>query len=245
MKPIEKSAGRAQFDAICPLPDIAPAEYLSAAKSRGITTLFVFLGEDDAGAWRKCESDSLVILSPERCDSSLEDRYLSFASFCYEHRVWDLTNPHEVSSLLSRFLGGAEEFLAIYKEIFKNALKTSKSRIAIGLEAVGRALPRAFCDSALYRKTMLDLTDELVKRKMALGYAIGHPVCDLSPFVLRRISEMRGDILLASFAQKPDGIGQGIKQSVLSVRAAGFGGYLQYSNRERLLIPITTLKETL
>ncbi|MBQ7173131.1 MAG: hypothetical protein IJR88_03355 [Clostridia bacterium] len=248
MKPIDQNACRGQFDAICPLPGILPSEYLNAAKTRGITTLFVFLQGESAGTWRACESDSVVILSPEdwgRPEISKNDCYFSFTHFFYEKYAWNLLNPDEFSLLLSRFSGGAEEFLSAYKEAFKAVLRISKSRIAFGLEAVAKLLGTKICDSALYRKTMLDLADELVARGFAVCYATGHPVCDLSPFVLRRMSERRGDILLASFAEKPEDVGQGIKKSALSARAAGFGGYVTYSNRELVRVPNAIQKETL
>ena len=245
MKPIDRAT---RFDAICPLPDLSPSEYLRAAEAHGITTLFVFLKEKAQAAWRELEaSDSIVILSPEAWDKPerpIRDRYLSFARFPYGDRLWNLSNPDELSALLSH-LGDVEEFLSLYKATFQKALKVSKSKIALGLESVGNALGKPVRESTHYRKTMLDLTDCLVGGGFAIGYAMGNPCTDLSSVVLRRIAELRGDLLIASFAEEPDQVGQGIQKSVLSARASGFGGYLQYSNREQMRVPCGTQKETL
>ena len=221
------------FDLIFPAKDADVSSFLLAANEKTIGSLGLLSVGDAPFA------GELSILSSERNGS-----VFCFFRFPYENRVWDLTKADELLALRSLAGSANEEFLLTYRSVCKAALDESDCRFAFGLEALGSHLDE-LRSSPIYRKTMLDLTDRIYKKNMTLGYAERHPVFALSPYVLRRSAELRGDLLPASFAELPQNLGKGVENTILSLRAAGVGSFVTYENSGWKRRPIATYKETL
>lgn len=221
------------FDLIFPAKNADLSAFLLAAKEKKIASLGVLsIGNEPF-------SGELSILSADR-----KENVFCFFRFPYENRVWDLSQADELFALASEMNSTNEGFLLTYRSVCKAALEKSNCGFAFGLEAVGAHLDE-LCFSPIYRKTMLDLTDRLFHNEMALGYAERHPIFDLSPCVLRRTGERRGDLLPASFAKTPCEVGKGVKNTLLSARSAGVGSFVTYENSGWERHPIAPNKEVL
>ena len=223
------------FDVICPTDGSDLSAFVDAAGKNKMKALGILSPTEKM---LFCISD-LSVPDEQSCEP-----VLCLFHFSWENRVWDLSCKDDFLSLVARFDGDVDRFLIAYRNACKSAILGTDCRLAFGLESF-RDFLDGKSESSTYRKTILDLTDLLVKRGQAVGYAAKHPVFDLSPCVLRRIAELRGDLLPATFAQTPSEIGKGLENTLLSARAAGIGSYLTYVNSGWERRPITTYKENL
>ena len=210
-----------------------PASFSLAAENKRILSLGFLESADEPFAGR------LSIPS-----TGASEKVLCFFPFPYEGNIWDLTEPDEFSALSSRLNRDGKDLFQTYRALCKEAIVSTDCRFAFGLEAFRRALGER-SDSPAYRKTMLDLTDCLVRKKLILGFAAKDSHFSLSPCVLRRFAELRGDLLPASFARTPNELGKGAEDALLLARAAGVGSYITYQNAEWERRSVATYKESL
>lgn len=218
------------FDLIFP-GDAELSPFLLAAEKKKIAPLGRLTIEDEPFAGK------LSILSTDG-----EEPALCFFRFPYGNRIWNLSRPDELSALLLLMKREGDDFLSTYRALCKAKIDESSCRFAFGLEAFGSGFGEGYSSPAC-RKTLLDLTDRILKKNMILGYATKHSIFDLSPCVLRRFAELRGDLLPASFASDARKVGKGLQDSLLAARAAGIGSYMTYQNANWERYPITTFKE--
>ena len=218
------------FDLICPGGADLSAFLLAAEKKKIASLGILSIGDEPF-------SGELSIPS-----GHIKEPALCFFRFPYENRVWDLSKPDELLALLSCMKRCGDDFLSVYRARCKAKIDAADCKFIFGLEAFGGGLGEAY-SSPSCRKTLLDLTDCILKKKLILGYATKHAVFDLSPCVLRRIAELRGDLLPASFASDARKVGKGVDETLLAARAAGIGSYMIYKNAGWDRHPITTFKE--
>ncbi len=104
-------------------------------------------------------------------------------------------------------------------------------------------------DNYRYRRPMLDALDELLRQDvifeintgaMARGYrSIPYP----SPYVLRRIAEKRGRVILNSDAHNKETLTYAFEDAVRYARSCGVGGFTVPTDRGWEILPLNSKKD--